>query len=224
MSSTLKNCASSRKSLSCIPVRILALRKRRGWNQRQLADASGLSQRVISKAEAGKTLQTQSVQQIASALATDSDPVFPEDLITDQLAIAEAYLNAFHTRQARMTEGIYEHFTQNPTFDFSGSEKKILFAGSHQGVNEFDQAIRYFFRMFRISSNTIESKYDFYENDNQVVCWGKMKIGLIESLNLKTTTFAIRFYFERGKIKHIESHFDFQLVLDQAESADFQTV
>jgi len=216
LSTITRNTGNSRKSLTCIPVRILALRKRRGWNQRQLADASGLSQRVISKAEAGKTLLTQSIQQIASALATANNPVFPEDLITDQLAIARIYLKAFHTRQARMTESIYEHLAQNPTFDFSGSEKRILFAGFHEGINEFDQAIRYFFRMFKIPADMPENEYDFYENDNQVVCWGKMQIGLAESIDLKTTTFAIRFYFERGKIKYIESHFDFQFVLDQA--------
>ena len=132
MSTTLKNSDSSRKSLTCVPLRLLALRKRKGWNQRQLADASGLSQRVISKAESGKALLTQSVQQIASALATASNPVFPEDLITDQLAIARAYLKAFHTRQTRMTDGISLYLTKNPTFEFSGSEKKILFAGSHR--------------------------------------------------------------------------------------------
>ena len=215
MSTTLKNSDSSRKSLTCVPLRLLALRKRKGWNQRQLADASGLSQRVISKAESGKALLTQSVQQIASALATASNPVFPEDLITDQLAIARAYLKAFHTRQTRMTDGISLYLTKNPTFEFSGSEKKILFAGSHRGISEFDQAIRYFFRMFKISSNVPESAYDFYENDNQVICWGKMKIGMVESMDLKPTTFAIRFYFERGKIQHIESHYDFQFVLEQ---------
>lgn len=214
MSNTLKNGVSSRESLTCVPLRLSALRKRRGWNQRQLADASGLSQRVISKAESGKTLLTQSVQQIASALATSSNPVFPEDLITDQIEIAKAFLKAFHTTQIRMTDGIYEHLTANPTFNFTGSEKKILFAGHHEGIKEFDQAIQYFFRMFKVSSKARESEYDFFENDNQVVCWGKMKIGLAESQELKLTTFAIRFYFERGKIKHIESHFDFQFMLN----------
>ena len=191
----------------------MELRKRRGWNQRQLADASGLSQRVISKAEAGKTLLTQSIQRIAAALTTDSEPVFPEDLITDQLAIAKSYLKAFHAQQARMTASIHEYLTGNSTFDFSGSEKKILFAGLHQGVSEFDQAIRYFFRRFRVSSKV--SEYDFFENESQVVCCGKMNIGLAESTDLKSVTFAIRFYFERGKIKHIENHFDFQSLLDQ---------
>jgi len=214
LSTTLKNGVRPRESLTCVPLRLSALRKRRGWNQRQLAAASGLSQRVISKAESGKTLLSQSVQQIASALATSSNPVFPEDLITDQIEIARAFLKAFHTRQIKMIDGIYEHLTVNPTFDFTGSEKKILFAGRHEGVNEFAQAIRYFFRMFKVSSTARESEYDFFESESQVICWGKMRIGLAENKDLNPTTFAIRFNFERGKIKHIESHFDFQFMLN----------
>ena len=215
MSTILKNPSNSRKSQTCNPIRLLTLRKRRGWNQRELADASGLSQRVISKAEAGKTLQTQSVQQIASALTTESEPVFFEDLVTDQLAVAKEYLVAFRTRQAEMTESIYELLAPNPTFNFSGSEKKILFAGFHEGFKEFDQAIQYFFRMFKICLDPPSSEYDFFEKSNQIVCWGKMEVGFAQGADLKNITFAIRFYFERGKIKHIENHFDFQFLLDQ---------
>ena len=193
----------------------MTLRKRRGWNQQQLANASGLSQRVISKAESGQSLLTKSILQIASALATDTDPVFAEDLITDQLAIAKEYVNAFHARQRAMPQSISLHLTPTPTFSFSSSEKKFLFAGIHEGIEEFNLAFQHFFRMFKIHWSEPESHYDFFESENQIVCWGKMKIGLVKSVNLEATTFAIRFCFARGKIKHIENHFDFQYLFDQ---------
>lgn len=197
------------RSHSCNPDRLLSFRKGRSWNQRQLADASGLSQRVISKAESGESLSPQSIVRIAEALTTEALPIFPEDLVTNQLVIAKAYVEMFYSHQVNISEKMKEFFTSDVTFEFSGDESKIPFAGLHRGLNEFGQAIRNFYRLFTIGTALPESAYEFYEKDKQVVFWGSIEIGLAASDQTQPVVVAMRFHFNRGKISHVDCHVDF---------------
>jgi transcriptional regulator with XRE-family HTH domain len=55
--------------------RVKEARKRMGWNQKQLADASGISQATISRLEAGRVreLKSEALKQLAAALGVTVD-------------------------------------------------------------------------------------------------------------------------------------------------------
>ncbi len=63
-------------------------RNQKNWTQETLSGESGLSVRVISKAEKGGSLEWNTISSLANALSSPTQKVHPDDLITDPRALA----------------------------------------------------------------------------------------------------------------------------------------
>jgi DNA-binding XRE family transcriptional regulator len=63
--------------LGSLPNKLSIARAMIGADQSSLAEAAGLSQPTISDAEAGRTIKLPTAQQIAAAIGTGVDDLFP---------------------------------------------------------------------------------------------------------------------------------------------------
>ena len=79
-----------KQSFPCNGSYIKYLRKRMGWSQRELKNASGYSERLISKAESNGRIVLATLIDLAQALSTPQDIVRPEQLIHDPIAVAKS--------------------------------------------------------------------------------------------------------------------------------------
>jgi transcriptional regulator with XRE-family HTH domain len=71
----------SSRSLSVNGERLRSLRTGRGWTQEEAAEIVGVSDRLIRKAEAGRTIGIESLRKFAAAYSTSEHPLSPGDLL-----------------------------------------------------------------------------------------------------------------------------------------------
>lgn len=70
-------------ALPCNPVLLRRLRRKRGWTQSQLARIAGYTVRLISKAETGHRISLATIEDLAEALSSDQEVIYPQDLVFD---------------------------------------------------------------------------------------------------------------------------------------------
>ena len=201
-----------KRSYAC-NVRLLKFfRERKNWSQKQLADASIMSERAISKAESGKPVSPGTIDKLAKALSDDKIMVFPEDLITDTIELAKAYMQAFHLSQENMVRDIRRFTDPNAVFHIAGDPRKIPFAGMHNGLEEFDRAMKTFFRLFEVPNDPNQiGCYTFYPKGNDVVVWGESMIHPIGRPMNAPMPVTLRFSYRRGKLNLVEDRYDVNL-------------
>lgn len=189
------------RSYPCNTKLLKFLRTQLEWSQKQLAQRVGYSERLICKAESGKNVSVEVIDELATALTSDSMKIYPEDLITCQLRLARAFTEAWYLMQLEMVDGIKGFVHPEATFDVLGDPKAIPFAGRHQGVAKFSKAVERFFGMFEVPiGHDYKPHYTYVARGLEVVVWGKSWIHPIgEPLN-EPVPITQRFRFERGLI------------------------
>ena len=95
-----------KQSFPCNGAYIKYLRKRKGWSQKQMVQASGYSVRLISKAESNGRIVYATLADLAQALSTDSEVVHPEQLIFDPVGVARFFTYAVYVLQRNMLDQV----------------------------------------------------------------------------------------------------------------------
>ena len=171
-----------------------------------------MSERAVSKAESAKPVSPETIDKLAIALSDDSLTVYPEDLITDTVELARAYMRAFHLMQGKMVDGIRGFTDPNAVFHVAGDPRKIPFAGKHVGIDAFEMAMKTFFRLFAVPDdpNQIDC-YTFFPKGNDVVVWGESMIHPVGRPMSEPMPVTLRFCFRRGKLNLFEDRYDVNL-------------
>lgn len=196
--------AELKRSYPCNPELIKYLRERKKWSQKQLAKESGYCERLICKAESGGSIAAATIDVLAKALSSHDMRVFPEDLISDPIALTKKFIEAAHTLQRNMVKGI-AHFTDpNGEFNFVQGAKGD-YAGSYMGLKELDVAVGKFFDAQEfVAGQDFESSYRYYVDVNDVIAWGTSIVRDIETGETADLNITLRLFFQKGKLVRLE--------------------
>ena len=133
------------RSYCCNGELLKALRKQRGWSQEQLAKEAGYSDRVIRKAEGGRSISVETIRDLAEALDGEESSVCPEDLICDPLALTQGFIAAVYQHRADVITHVRHFLADNVVFRQAGDPNLFPFAGEHLGIDAADQMFKLFF-------------------------------------------------------------------------------
>jgi len=203
--------AFAEPSMSACGRQILFFRKQRGLTQKQLAKMAGYSERLVRKAEAGGSLSSLTIRDLAAALSDDGVVVHPADLICSPESLAREFMAAFSEFQAEMITHV-EHFLDPQAMLLcAGDPKKIPFAGQWQGVDGFERWVRTFF------ATLVRPVKDFYQPEvlshgNTVIMWGQdlwgRDLGDAPDLTFPPIWVTQRYEFRQGRLTQFEHRFD----------------
>ena len=193
-----------KRSYPCNPELIKFLRRKKGWSQKQLAKEAGYCERLICKAESGGSIASGTIEVLAKTLSTPELKLFPEDLISDPVALSKKFIEAIHTLQRDMVKGI-AHFT-HPRGEFNFVQcAKGDYAGNYRGLAALNEAAEKFFgAQSFVKGQDFESSYQYYGDANEVVAWGTSTICVTETGELIDINITLRFFYEKGMLCRIE--------------------
>ncbi len=198
-----------KRSYACNPELLVYLRERKGLTQQQLAEVAGYSERLISKAESGQAISTAAVADLAEALSSENEPVYPEDLITDPVSLAKEYMAALHTQGNGIVDAIQRFLDDEVIFRISGDPKHFPFAGEHCGIEAVRRVFEIFFSILEApADHDHEANYKYVGQGNEVILWGESWIHPIGQPMERPIPIAHRFVFERGKLVLLEDVYD----------------
>lgn len=197
------------KTYACNGEVIAALRQKREWTQRQLAQLAGYSDRLIAKAEAGLPILAVTVADLADSLSTAETPVHPEDLISDPIAMAKAYIGAQYEHTGDCIDYVRHFMDENILMKWNGDPEIFPFTGEHRGIGAIERAIGIFFTMILPPPNhDWRPWYRFVGQGNEVIVWGQNWMGPIGRPLSEPMKLVHRFVFRRGKMVYHEVLFD----------------
>lgn len=185
-------------------------RHRKRLSQQQLCDQSGVSVRVVSKAEAGATIATSSIDKLATALSLPNQEVFPEDLITFPLELTKLIVAATHSHKERLMDVVGHLIDPDAVFRIAGNPRKIPFAGMHRGARGYRRALTKFFQIFEITKDFDHTTaFEYFPKGTDVVLWGSANYRLVDSDGpTEKVQQRKRFRYRRGLLYAFDDHFD----------------
>jgi transcriptional regulator with XRE-family HTH domain len=200
-----------KRTYACNPDLLSYLRECRGWTQSQLAQVSGYTPRLISKAESGRTISAATVEVLAEALSTPEQPVYPEDLVFDPIARAKEYIRALYTHQQNALPHIRHFLDDEVVYKIAGDPAAIPFAGEHRGIEAVQRALDIFFSILEVPENhDPDPWYRYMGQGNEVIIWGESWIHPIGSPLTEPIGVTIRLEFRKGKMVLFDDRFDTQ--------------
>ena len=193
-----------KRSYPCNPELIKFLRERKKWSQKKLAKESGYCERLICKAESGGSIASATIEVLAKTLSTGDMQVFPEDLISDPIALTKKFIKAAHTLQRDMVKGI-AHFT-DPDGEFNFVQcGRGDYSGYYKGVEELDLAVQRFFdAQSFVEDQDFENNYSYYCDGNDVVAWGQSQACDAKSGELYYMNVTLRMSYQKGCLYRID--------------------
>lgn len=194
---------------SCNVDRLVQLRLRRGWTQQALAHATGYSERLISKAESGRPISTAAIQTLAQALSTDKEPVAPEDLISDLVALARQFMAGVYVHQKNILPAIRHLLHDDVVFRLVGDPAALPFAGEHRGLAAVERLFDFFFSIAEVPPNhDHEAHYTYHVQNQEVIVSGLSWIHPIGVPLDKPIRVTHHLRFRAGKIACFDCVYD----------------
>lgn len=198
-----------KRSYPCNKDLLVHLRERKGWTQLQFAQEAGYSERLINKAESGRSISTSAIEVLAEALSTGDDKIYFEDLICDTVALAKRYMAAIYIEQKNALAAIRDFLDDDVVFRIAGDPAIIPFAGEHRGIAGVGRALELFFSILEAPPNHDHTAcYSYLAQGKNVVVWGDSWIRPIGLVIEKPVAMIHRMTFHRGKLVCFEDIFD----------------
>ena len=201
-----------KQSFRCHGLHIKHLRKRKGWSQEQLVEASGYSVRLVSKAETSGRIALTTLVDLAQALSTDTEIVRPEQLIFDPVRLCRLITHATYVLQKNSFDHMKHLIADDFVLDAVGNSQQFPFVGQYHGVEGFRRALDLFYQHMEVPPNVDYTKwYRYYpseSDENQVVVWGKSWIHPKGKQLESPLDVTQRVRFRDGKICYFENRYD----------------
>ena len=128
---------------------IKELRAQRGWTQAELARRAGYTVRVIGKAEAGNSLELDTIGAIAQTLSQVDGPVTAKQLMLDIKAIAAEFIAALDQYGADLVSHIEHHLAPDFVWVCPGDPAVAPFIGQWHGADGLKQFFTIYCSIFR---------------------------------------------------------------------------
>ena len=198
------------------PVNKLNLRRLRmenGWSQDELAKQAGYSERLIRKAEAGGTVRSQTIRDIAEALSLPEAQVTYEDLVLDHLAIAKQFVQAYDCGGQRMLDHCEEILHESFVFHCPGHSDQVPTTVEWVGVAGMQAFFDRFYSTFTRMPGSLKPTYTVGEDH---VCAQFIDQVFFQGHGLPKYWVNLQIHFQDGLISRIDNEYD-----TQAAASDF---
>ena len=211
------------RSMTCNGELLAQLRKKRGWTQHELATRSGYTERLIGKAEAGKTVALSTIEDLAETLSEEDETVHSEDLTNDPVAKARTFIHAMYHEKHSVIEATRHFLDENVVFRIAGDPSVFPFAGTHVGIEAARQAFHAFYEVLEPPSDLSElDGFQFISTGHGALVWGKTWTHPIGHPATEPVLLAIRMDFKRGKLVLFDDCFDTQSAANAFEQVSQQ--
>lgn len=211
-----------KKSLACIPGSLVFYRKRRGWTQKELAQAAGYTPRLVGKAESGKPISVQTIEDLADALSDQDYPVHPEDLVTNRVELAKLFVYGSYEYGKETFSRIQRFLSPKIEWIFDGSPSEVPFAGRHVGLEAVEKALELFFELLEAPADCdYRDTHAFLINEsdpNELIVWGKSFFYVKGQPIRDLMSIQVRMLFYRGRLIHVDDRYDTQYARRQFEN------
>ncbi len=208
---TGNNRKSSRPwSVPCNGEQLRHFRNKRGWTQDDLATRSGYSKRVVAKAEAGGSVNPDTLEVLAATLSIDGECIHIEDLLATPKALAQRYIETFRQHEHELAARCWDFLADDMVCLVAGGDPSVPLSGTYEGPDGFDCYCRKFFAIFERPAKDLY-RPKLVAEGNHVVAMGW------EIIQLKGTTrdpneppgwLVQDMQFSRGKLVRLELMFD----------------
>ena len=199
------------RSVQCNGSLLAARRRTRGWTQAELASKAGFTERLISKAEAGNTVSTQTLHVLAATLSENGETVTFEDLATNPVALTRQFIESMYHDCGKVIDAT-EHFLHPEcAFFFSGDSDVFPFAGWHYGLDAGRRAFDLFFSILEPPEDLSELEHwNYLPTDAGAIAWGDSWIHPIGRPMDEPVKVAVKNQFQGGLLTKWEDLFDTQ--------------
>lgn len=189
--------------------RLVELRKKRGWTQVNLADASGYSERLVLKAESGAPISVPTIAALAQALSTEQEPITTSDLLRTPDEIAREFIVIMYRHQSETIQHARHLLAPDAEFRIWGESAGLPFAGLYRGLEEGEKLFRHFFSL--IESPPDHDPFPHYHligSEANVVAWGQTYLHPKGMPQVTPMPISYLFSFRDDQIIYFEDRFD----------------
>ena len=194
----------------CNGEKIRLLRQSRLWTQREFADHSGYSLRLIQKAESGGSLKPETLHVLAKTLSTAEQPVTREHLKATPLLIVQRFIEAINIHEANLVAEMGHLLHDDIEAWCAGEESQMPFAGTWRGIEGFAEYFRRFFEVLTPDPPLMRNMR-FATSDEDVVAWGEAHASVEGMPETPVIWVWHRYIIRDGKIAKFSNHFDTQV-------------
>lgn len=185
-----------------------------GWTQAELAMRSGLSRKLIAKAEGRNSIDPQAIEILAHTLRKGGAAVTIADLSTDPVSLVRRFLKTYATHHADCVQHCLDFISPDIVAFVDGDSATNPIAGEYRGIDEFDGMFRKLFSIF-VRSTFVRSGGTLGEYPKtkcigkEVLAWGNEYIYVRGgSMPAKFPWFVLlRIWFEDGKMIRFEVYY-----------------
>lgn len=204
------NQNETKRSWPCNGDLLRVLRERKNWTQKDLAKASGYTERLISKAESGRPISVAAIEILAKTLSMEDEPVESADLTSRPLDLAKRYIDALYTQSSEDFHSTLSAFLhEDVEFNIAGDPSVIPFAGTHRGPDAVRRCFEIFFSILQIpAEHDYRPWYTFAAQANEAFIWGQTWIHPIGRPMDEPLDIQNRLVFNGGKLILYEDRFD----------------
>ena len=175
---------------------------------------------MISKAESGRPISPETIDDLAEALSTAEDKVYPEDLILDPIALARDYVIGFCKDNEHAGDRFKSRCHPEVTLYYSrvnedlDSSRHHIGSGHHIGIEAVVEACdkTWSALQFVQSQKEVTSELEFFYFGNEVVVWGLVSMRSLRGQSdsePRLVPFTIRIRFSGGQIVEVEDRTDY---------------
>lgn len=133
---------SAPNSFRCNGELVRFYRQQLGWTQLDLANRAGCSERTVRKIEKGDPIRRETVAALATALSTPAQPLTADDLTTDPLAVAQAFMRAYFRYRENTGRECPHLFHPQILMVVHTASDALGFGGTFVGPEGIDRMIR----------------------------------------------------------------------------------
>jgi len=194
-----------------------SLRAAAGWTQEDLSHHSGLSVRVIAKAEAGQAVRPKTAAALVKVFRKNGQQISLEDFTVNNESIARQFLANYAKYQADCVQHSLDIVSPAIEAVVAGDPATNPIAGVYKGLAEFDRLWRKFFAIFVRDGGTLVESPQIRSIENEVFVWGHENIRVPQAGPQPAGFVMLRLRFENGKMIYFEDHYEASGMMLQLE-------
>lgn len=195
-----------------------SLRHELGWTQTDLSKKSGLSVRVIAKAESGKKIADRTIRSLVNTLREAGQDVNRDDLTFDPRIIVQKFLTNCHQYGRDGVSKSRDFFASNVRLQMDGDPLTNPLAGTYHGIEEFEALLYKFYDIFVRDGGTLGDLTQMRLIGQEVIAWGHEYIRVPEApLSLPNFT-MLRVEFANGLIVRVDNFYESAGLMNRVET------
>lgn len=180
-------------------------REQLGWTQLQLAMHSGLSERVVRKAEAGGSVRAETLEILAEALSSPRLSLHPADLSAEPVAVCQAFVRGYLEHGVESARRCAHLFAPDIVLKIHTDAENLAFGGEFHGVDGIDRMLRDALRQF----TSVSEDFGRWTSDGQrVMALRRQVLRAADSSDLLETWIVHEYVVEKGLIARIDTYID----------------